>query len=118
MSLIAFNPTGSITHEVSVDGGPFTVFATDTSGDNAFHTPYTPHSFDVNGATTFTLEYVLSNPSGNAILTQAFRETNGDTSTPFLVTTTTAVPEPSTIVALCGLAAMGMCLLIRIRRGK
>jgi hypothetical protein len=106
----ALNPGGTITHEVSVDGGAFTTIATDNGADGGFDPTRILNSFNVNGATTFTLEYVLNNPSGNAIFAQLFRENNGDTSAPFEVFTTTAVPEPASLVALGGMGLLGFAL--------
>jgi hypothetical protein len=118
-SAIVANPSGTIAHEVSIDGGSFTTIATDTDTDSGFDTTRVANSFSVAGATTFTLDYVLTNPSSNAILTQLFRETNGTSSAPFEVTATvTLTPEPASLVALVGLGGMGLLGFVLRRRRR
>jgi hypothetical protein len=115
--LVAFNPGGSITTEVSVDGGGFTFLDEDgPAPDNNFQFVNSSVQFNVDGAATFTLRFTLHNPSGNAIFTQVFRETNGATDAPFKVSGLVAeeVPEPASL----GLAMVGGLAAVTRRRGR
>ena len=114
-SLVAFNAGGSVTETVTPNVGMPTTFTLLSSSDNNFHTDDTPHSFNVDGATSFSIDFHLVNPSGNAIFTQIFRETNGATDTPFTVTGTVLTPEPSSII-LCGLGRSGLFAAARRRK--
>jgi hypothetical protein len=98
-------------------GATFTPFfsVTDSSANN--NQPETD-ILNVSDATNVIIRYTATNDVNGDYWLQLFRSTGPSTSENFAfsVTAAFATPEPSSLVALCGLGAMGLFLFARRRK--